>query len=203
MPPITSHRRKDSIQAISGQNSLAIFRALHHRRHSRSEPGGFIRSFQKELQARLAALSSGIQIMGIVVEGIHPPPQAAESYQGVQAATIRSVIRSLDRHRQIEREMKMAQVVANATRNDATAAAAERISQAKTDFTLFDGDRQAYAAGGPSFLFEQRLRRVDQGLANQPLIIMDHRIPGAATPLYSTCAETRKAKSSFGDPGAD
>ncbi|MGH8323082.1 MAG: SPFH domain-containing protein, partial [Steroidobacteraceae bacterium] len=50
----------------------------------------FIRGFQQELQSRLADLSTGIEIVGIVVEAIHPPPDAATAYQGVQAAAIRS-----------------------------------------------------------------------------------------------------------------
>ncbi len=51
----------------------------------------FIRGFQRELQARLNVLASGIDVLGVVVEAIHPPAQAATAYQDVQAAAIRSV----------------------------------------------------------------------------------------------------------------
>ncbi|HEX3755748.1 MAG TPA: SPFH domain-containing protein [Rhizomicrobium sp.] len=136
----------------------------------------FVHDFQKALQARMNALGTGLDIMAIVVEGIHPPPQAAIAYQGVQAAAIESVVRVATARAESAREMKMAALVANSTSNDATAAAEERIDQAQRDFTLFDGDRQAYAAGGAAFLFERRLDRLQKGLADKPLIIVDHRI---------------------------
>jgi regulator of protease activity HflC (stomatin/prohibitin superfamily) len=145
----------------------------------------FIRSFQMELQRRLANLSSGIDVMGVVVEGIHPPPKAAAAYQGVQAAGIEASVKVATAAAEAAREMKMAQLVANTTRNEAMGAAAERINQAKADFTLFDGDRQAYGVGGESFLFERRLDRLDKGLADKPLIIVDHRIPASAAPTVN------------------
>ena len=145
----------------------------------------FVRDFQTQLQARMTALSTGLEIMAIVVEGIHPPPKAAASYQGVQAAAIESVTKVATAGAEAAREMKMAGLVANSTRNDANAAAAERISLAKRDFTLFDGDRMAAAAGGAAFLFERRLDRLDKGLLDKPLIIVDHRIPRALAPTIN------------------
>ena len=145
----------------------------------------FIRDFQKQLQARMAVLGTGIDIMAIVVEGIHPPPKAAAAYQGVQAAAIDSVVRVATAGAESAREMKMANLVATSTTNDATAAAEERIDQARRDFTLFDGDRQAYEAGGAAFLFERRLDRLDKGLLDRPLIIVDHRIPREAAPTVN------------------
>lgn len=50
----------------------------------------FIQEFQRELQGRLNALSSGVDILGVVIEAIHPPADAASAYQDVQAAGIRS-----------------------------------------------------------------------------------------------------------------
>lgn len=193
---------EDSVQAISGQILSRYFARYTIDEILGQNRNAFIRSFQKELQARLSALSSGIEIMAVVVQGIHPPPKAAESYQGVQAAAIESVIKVSTADAESAREMKMAQVVANATRNDAEAAAAERVNQARMDFTLFDGDRKAYAAGGPSFLFERRLDRLDKGLADRPLIIVDHRIPPGALPTLDMRGAA-KPKASFGDPGAD
>jgi regulator of protease activity HflC (stomatin/prohibitin superfamily) len=171
-----------AVQAISGQILARYFARYTISDILGQNRDGFIRRFQNTLQSRLAALSSGIDVMAVVVEGIHPPPKAAISYQGVQAAAIESVIKVSTAKAESAREMKMAALVANSTRNDAAAAALEHISQAKTDFTLFDGDRRSYAAGGASFLFERRLDRLDRGLADKPLIIIDHRIPAAMTP---------------------
>ena len=145
----------------------------------------FIRDFQRQLQARMVALNTGIDIMAIVVEGIHPPPKAAIAYQGVQAAAIESVVKVATAGAESAREMKMAGLVSTSTRNDAISAAEERIDAAKRDFTLFDGDRQAAQAGGAAFLFERRLDRLDKGLLDKPLIIVDHRIQRAEGPTVN------------------
>ena len=145
----------------------------------------FIRDFQRQLQARMTSLDTGIDIMAIVVEGIHPPPKAAIAYQGVQAAAIESVVKVSTAGAESAREMKMAGLVANSTMNDATAAAEERVDAAKRDFTLFDGDRQAYQAGGAAFLFERRLDRLHKGLLDKPLIIVDHRTERAQGPTVN------------------
>jgi regulator of protease activity HflC (stomatin/prohibitin superfamily) len=145
----------------------------------------FIADFRRQLQARMTALDAGLDILAIVVEGIHPPPKAAFAYQGVQAAAIESAVKVATARAEAAREMNMAGLVSNATRNDAAAAAEERVDQAHRDFTLFDGDRQAYRAGGAAFLFERRLDRLDKGLADKPLIIVDHRIPRGQGPTVN------------------
>jgi len=142
----------------------------------------FIREFQQELQSRLTGLATGVDIMAVVVEAIHPPPDAAVSYQGVQASAIQSVVQVSVARASAVRTLKEAQRTSLAARNEALAAAAERVDEAKTDFTLFDGDRKAYLAGGAAFLFERRLARLDRSLANAPLIIVDHRIPQTEAP---------------------
>lgn len=162
----------------------------------------YVRQFQSELQSRLTALASGIEVMTVVVEGIHPPPKAAASYQAVQAAAIDSHIKVNTATAEAAREMKMAALVANATRNDALSAAAERLSKARVDSIQFEGERRAHAAGGPSFLLERRLSRVARGLSDKPLIIMDHRIPASAAPSFDM-RQAGAPRSSFGDPSAD
>jgi regulator of protease activity HflC (stomatin/prohibitin superfamily) len=158
-----------AVQAVSGQILARYFARYTIGDILGQNREAFIRNFQNTLQSRLTALSSGIDIMAVVVEGIHPPPKAAISYQGVQAAAIESEIKVSTARAESAREMKMA---------------LERVSQAKTDFTLFDGDRKSYAAGGPSFLFERRLDRLDQGLADKPVIVVDHRIAAGAMPTF-------------------
>jgi hypothetical protein len=73
----------------------------------------------------------------------------------------------------------------NATllRNEAQAAAAERLDLAKTELVLFEGDRQAYSTGGKAFLFERRLQHFDKALSSVPFTLVDHRIERADAPV--------------------
>ena len=143
----------------------------------------FIRGFQQELQSRLAGLSTGIEIMGIVVEAIHPPPAAATAYQGVQTAAILSVVQIAEAKAEAVQTINFAQGNATLLRNEAQAAAAERLDLAKTELALFDGDRQAYSTGGKAFLFERRLQHFDKALAGVPFTLVDHRIERADAPV--------------------
>lgn len=163
----------------------------------------FVRQFQAELQRELTRLSSGIEVMSIVVEEVHPPLNAASAYQNVQAAVVRSAIKIDSAKAEAVREMKVAAQVAAATRNDAQAAASVRVSAAKTDLALFVGDRQAYAAGGPSFLFERRLNRVGKVLADKPIVILDHRVSRAMMPTLDMRGDRTLPEPTIGDREAD
>ena len=143
----------------------------------------FIQGFQQELQARLTDLSTGIEIMGVVVEAIHPPPEAAPSYQGVQTAAIRSVVQIATAKADAVQSINSAQDDATLKRNDALAAAAERVDLAKAELALFAGDRQAYSFGGQAFLLERRLQHFNKALAGVPFTLVDHRIDRADAPV--------------------
>lgn len=163
----------------------------------------FVRQFQAELQRELTRLSSGIEVMSVVVEEIHPPLNAASAYQNVQAAVVRSAIKIDSAKAEAVREMKVAAQVAAATRNDAQAAASVRVSAAKTDLALFVGDRRAYATGGPSFLFERRLNRVGKVLADKPIVILDHRVSRAMMPTLDMRGDRALPEPAIGDREAD
>jgi regulator of protease activity HflC (stomatin/prohibitin superfamily) len=140
----------------------------------------FVRAFQKELQERLNSLSSGIDVLGVVIEAIHPPAEAASAYQDVQAAAIRSVTQVSDAKGEATTTMQQAQSNATNLRDGAMATAAELVNQAKIDTALFLGDVQASRQNGAAFLFERRLSAISSAIPQgAPLTIIDHRIgPG-------------------------
>jgi regulator of protease activity HflC (stomatin/prohibitin superfamily) len=159
----------------------------------------FIRGFQQELQSRLADLSTGIEIMGIVVEAIHPPPAAAAAYQGVQTAAIRSIVQIAQAKAEAVETLNLAQGNATLTRNEAQAAAAERVDQAKAELALFDGDRQAYSTGGKAFLLERRLQHFNKALSRVPFTVIDHRIERTDAPVLDL-RPSSSARDTFASP---
>jgi regulator of protease activity HflC (stomatin/prohibitin superfamily) len=143
----------------------------------------FIRGFQRELQTRLDALSAGIDILGVVVEGIHPPAEAASAYQDVQAAGIRSEIQIATTRGEAARSILKAQAEATARRNDAQANSSEAINQAKRDTALFAGDVTAYHENGAAFLFERRLQAIGRAVTpDMAVTILDSHIPANQLP---------------------
>lgn len=142
----------------------------------------FVAAFRDELQARLDELHTGVEVIAVVVEAIHPPPGAATSYQNVQAAEINSHARVSLARGDAVRTLASAQQTAIETQNAATASAAEQVERAHADSTLFAGDKEAHAQGGQAFLFERWLDRLSKSLTVAPLIVVDHRLGGQNVP---------------------
>ncbi|HEX4636958.1 MAG TPA: SPFH domain-containing protein [Rhizomicrobium sp.] len=143
----------------------------------------FIQGFQRELQQRLNVLSSGIDILGVVIEAIHPPAAAAMAYQDVQAAGIRSETRVASVRGEAARQVLKSRADAETMRAGAAAASAEMVNQAKVDTALFAGDVTAYRQDGAAFLFERRLQSVGKALRpDMQVNILDSRIPANQMP---------------------
>jgi regulator of protease activity HflC (stomatin/prohibitin superfamily) len=144
----------------------------------------FIRGFQQELQSRLNVLASGIDVLGVVIEAIHPPPDAAGAYQEVQAAGIRSEILVAVTRGDAVTLAGAAQSAAITMRNGATASGTEMVDQAKIDTALFAGDVEAYHKGGAAFLFERRLSDIGKAIRpDTPTTIIDSNITPAQMPM--------------------
>ena len=143
----------------------------------------FIREFQHELQGRLNTLSSGLDILGVVIEAIHPPSDAASAYQEVQAAGIRSETQVATAKGDAASSVIRSQGQATIMRNDATASGTEAVDQAKVDTALFAGDVAAYHKDGEAYLFERRLSAIGKAMTpTMPVTILDGRIAPAQMP---------------------
>jgi regulator of protease activity HflC (stomatin/prohibitin superfamily) len=143
----------------------------------------FTKEFRTGLQEQLDRLSSGIEAIAVVVEAIHPPAGAASAYHNVQAAQILANSQISVQRASAIHSIKSAQQGAMEDRNKATAAAAELVTQARSEGTLFDADRQARERDGAAFLFERRSERLASGLAKSETIVVDHRLKGQNGPV--------------------
>ncbi|HUE64356.1 MAG TPA: SPFH domain-containing protein [Rhizomicrobium sp.] len=143
----------------------------------------FIQEFQRELQSRLNALSSGLDILGVVIEAIHPPADAASAYQDVQAAGIRSQTQVATARGDASATVIRSHTEAITMRDGATASGTETVDQAKVDTALFAGDVEAYRKDGASFLFERRLSAIGKAMRPEiPITILDSHITPAQMP---------------------
>jgi regulator of protease activity HflC (stomatin/prohibitin superfamily) len=170
------------IQALSGQLLVRYFThntLLDLLGQSRER---FSQQFQTALQAQLDQFSTGVEAIGVSVEAIHPPPGAASAYHDVQAAEIIATTRISVRRGEATRSLKAAQRLAGADRNEAAAAAAERVAEAQSQATLFAADRAAHAQDGYAFLFERWLDDLVKGLADSRVVLIDHRLGPQSIP---------------------
>jgi len=170
------------IQALSGQ---LLVRYLSHNTllnllgQSRETFSG---EFRADLQKQLDQFQSGIEVMTISVEAIHPPPEAAGAYHDVQAAEIRAATHVAESRGDAARTQKFAELEANGNQNSAIATAGEVVGDAQTASVLFGGDREAYAKNGPPFLLERWFDNLNKALGKSEYVVIDHRLNGQDVP---------------------
>ena len=150
----------------------------------------FSHDIQASLQAGLDEAKSGLEVMAVVVEAIHPPPGAASAYHAVQAAQVGA-------HASIARQSGIAVQSGIDARSDAAeignaadAKSHETVADAQVRATLFASDRAADARSHESFVLERRFDRLAAGLAHRQLLIIDHRLQGAAAPTLDMRPES-------------
>jgi regulator of protease activity HflC (stomatin/prohibitin superfamily) len=143
----------------------------------------FANEFRVSLQGQLDRLSSGIEAIAVVIEAIHPPAGAASAYRNVQAAQILANSQIAVQRASAIHSIKSAQQGAMEDRNKATAAAAELVTQARSESVLFDADREARQRDGEAFLSERRFERLATGLSKSEAIVVDHRLNGQNGPV--------------------
>jgi regulator of protease activity HflC (stomatin/prohibitin superfamily) len=136
----------------------------------------------KMLQVELDRVHSGVEILAVVIEGIHPPAGAADAYHGVQAAEI-GVQALVARERgEAAEQTNEAEMNASIIRDKAAGAASEKKALAEAVSIRAAAEEKAFEKSGKVFLQERYFERLDQGLSQSKLLILDHRIVGNSAP---------------------
>ena len=139
-------------------------------------------TLRTEIQSRLDADRTGLEISAVVIEAIHPPAGAAEAYHAVQAAGILAVASiSAERGRAAATLAHASQYAASLIAQS-QAAGVEATARATADFASFVADRESAAAHPVSFPLERRLTALGASLAKSVLTVIDRRIPTAGAP---------------------
>ncbi len=141
--------------------------------------GGVLRA---RLQQSLDEMSSGIDVVAVVIEAVHPPSGAAAAYRNVQAAEIEARTAIATERGRARSTDNVARLDAHNATDDATAAAAETVSAARVDLTGFTADDRPYRLASKPFLLERYFSDLKTALENVPLEIIDHRLSDASLP---------------------
>jgi regulator of protease activity HflC (stomatin/prohibitin superfamily) len=135
------------------------------------------------VQRALDAHRTGIRIVAMSVEAIHPPAGAADAYHNVRAAEI-SAAASIAVERGVAATVQaQSRQSAFAQAASASAGAAERLAAARTQSIRFKADQQAAAAGGRSFLMERYFASLVSALGKAPKTVIDHRLNWPEAPV--------------------
>ncbi|VED48609.1 FtsH protease regulator HflK [Raoultella terrigena] len=137
----------------------------------------------RQIQQRLTALHTGVELLFTRIEAIHPPAGAANAYHGVQAAQIAANALIAREQGYAEKVSREAQRNALTGLNNAEASAAENLSQARAAAVTFSAERQAWQQSGEAFITERRYHILSQALAHTPLLILDSHLQGSSEPV--------------------
>jgi regulator of protease activity HflC (stomatin/prohibitin superfamily) len=140
-------------------------------------------TLRSALAADLAPLDSGIEILDVLIEAVHPPAGAAAAYHAVQAAAIQASASIAAEQGRARRTENQALLQAHRLTTIAEASAGETVHTANAEAIRFAADRAAAAAGGRAFLLERYLADLSGALATVPLTIIDNRLDSASAPL--------------------
>ncbi|WP_341316693.1 protease modulator HflK [Paraburkholderia sp. IMGN_8] len=133
-------------------------------------------SVRQAVQRQLDRLASGIEVVAVVIESVHPPAGAAAAYHDVQAAQIRAQGSVAQARGFAAGVLGNAQQQSLASVAQASARAGDTLSSARVQQINFDADMVAYRLGGPAFAFEYYLGKLQKGLQNARITVIDDRL---------------------------
>jgi regulator of protease activity HflC (stomatin/prohibitin superfamily) len=170
------------VHALAGRMLVQLFASETLPNLLSGSQAALAAEMQRRLQRALDGLNSGIEIVSVVVEAIHPPAGAATAYRAVQAAEIEAATEIASERGRAKTTASIARLNAHNTIGRATAAAAETVGKAHVDLTNITADDGPYRAASRPFLLERYFSDLQSALNGVPLEIVDHRLSGASLP---------------------
>jgi regulator of protease activity HflC (stomatin/prohibitin superfamily) len=131
---------------------------------------------RRGLQTQLDQFDSGVEVIAVVIESVHPPAGASVAWHSVQAAQIRAEASVAQAHGLAAEALGDAQQQAQTELAQADAQAGETRSAARMQQTSFSADMLAAQAGGPAFVLEYYLHHLQKGLQNAHVTVIDDRL---------------------------
>jgi hypothetical protein len=135
------------------------------------------------VQLALDAARSGLQVVAIVIEAVHPPSGAADAYHNVRAAEIMARASVAVEHGAAATIYAQSQQYAFDQISNARAQSAELVQGARATRLRFTADQDAAHAGGQAFLFERYIGALAGALGHVPKTIIDHRLNWPEAPV--------------------
>jgi regulator of protease activity HflC (stomatin/prohibitin superfamily) len=125
---------------------------------------------------RPAGGRSGIVVVAILFDAIHPPVGASPAYQQVQAAEITALGTVARARADAVRLVAEASIDATDRHARAQATAAEATSAARASAVRFAAEAEAWRTHHDALATERWLEAIQLGLAGKPVLLLDHHL---------------------------
>ncbi len=129
-------------------------------------------TFHDGFENRIEKYNTGLDIVSVVVESIHPPVEIASSYQGIISANIDAEKLLLQAQALAGVTLSEAERAKETAINEATAQNHEKIAAAKSSVAQFMASAQADDAYGSDYRFYKYLEALKKAYSNAKLVIV-------------------------------
>jgi regulator of protease activity HflC (stomatin/prohibitin superfamily) len=119
---------------------------------------------------------SGIRVVAIIIDALHPPLGAAESYHQVQASEIFALTTVAQARGYAARTTSVAQGVATERRAFAESTRIELVAHANSQSIRFNRERLSWHEYHAALGTERYLEAITRGLTGKPLIVLDQHL---------------------------
>lgn len=136
----------------------------------------FSRLHHRAVQDRLDDLETGIVVVDVIFEAVHPPIKTAATFEHVHAAEKESAVLVNIARAAAEQRSATAQINEARASDQAQADAFADTASARAERVLFLAEREAYHDAKEVFKFERALKVFERTFADKNLIIVDPEI---------------------------
>lgn len=140
----------------------------------------FAQSFKKELDEKIAKRNTGLEVVCVILESIHPPVEISAVYQQIISAEITAEKYILDAEAQANVKVADAQAQYDTAVNTANAENAEKVAAAKTSVAEFTASLQAYNKFGNAYKYQKYLGAVREAYGKANLVILSEDVDSSA-----------------------
>lgn len=137
-----------------------------------ADRSAFSKSFEKELAKYTAPYESGLEVVDVVIESIHPPVEAAEMYQKIISAGIEADKIILEAQATAAVSIEEAKTSYDSDVNAALADRSKEIAAAKSSVAEFSASVKANKNYGGKYRYYKYLEALKKAYSNARVIIV-------------------------------
>lgn len=139
----------------------------------------FATSFREELAKAVAESNTGIEIVNVIMESIHPPVEVAQVYQdfigvGIDAERILIEARAQAAVRAFEAESQRLQIL-----NSANSVYYDSVASARSEVAEFMAAVEAYSGNPDTYTYYKYMQAISSAYQNANLVILGEGVDGS------------------------
>ena len=150
----------------------------------------FSQTFRQELTQRLAPYGTGLTVVDVVLESIHPPVNVADVYQELISAEIDAEYTLINAQNTSYQHLVSAMTEKTVTISDALVEKAEKIAQAQAAVTEFMAAAEADKAYRSEYRFFKYLNALTESYSGTKLIIVGEGVDSSKLVIGAMPAPT-------------